>query len=199
MLLRDFYMKVVLNEETALAFLRDYDLLDDDDDVARCSKCGGDMVTAWERDRAGAEFYPVLRYRKKGCQAMHSVQTNNTFFHYTDLNNRANSKLTLCKILEIDFFLVLEISMDDAMTLSGRCKQTITDWCNMRREICSSVMRARPQLMGTHLNPIQIDESYFAGKRKYGRILHGNKPSSSKDDDANATNQQNHGRRIDGP
>jgi len=40
-------------------------------------------------------------------------------------------------------------------------------------------------MLGTVINPIQIDEARFAGKRKYnrGRLLNGDQPASSEDSD----------------
>jgi len=41
-------------------------------------------------------------------------------------------------------------------------------------------------MVGTHIDPIQIDEAKFAGKRKYnrGRMLQGDEPAESEDSDA---------------
>lgn len=56
-------------------------------------------------------------------------------------------------------------------------------------------------MLGTVINPIQIDEARFAGKRKYnrGRLLNGDQPASSEDSDAELHNGRNHGRRVNGP
>jgi hypothetical protein len=55
-------------------------------------------------------------------------------------------------------------------------------------------------MVGTDVNPIQIDEARFAGRRKYnrGRMLSGDNPPLSEDSDADVKNNRNHGRRIDG-
>lgn len=69
----------------------------------------------------------------------------------------------------------------------------------MCREVCSSIVRARPPVVGTHLDFIQIDEARFARNHKYhrGRILRGDHPAESGDSEAEVENQQNHGGRID--
>jgi hypothetical protein len=58
-------------------------------------------------------------------------------------------------------------------------------------------------MVGTDVNPIQIDEARFAGRRKYNRggMLNGDNPPPprSEDSDADLQNNRNHGRRIDGP
>ena len=46
---------------------------------------------------------PLLQER------LRSVWHENAFFHYIDVNNRMNSKLTLCDIMELAYLFVLEI------------------------------------------------------------------------------------------
>ena len=55
-------------------------------------------------------------------------------------------------------------------------------------------------MVGTNDNPIQTDEARFAGRRTYdrGRKLNGPNASLSEDSDADARNNRNYGRRIDG-
>lgn len=50
------------------------------------------------------------------------------------------------------------------------------------------------------INPIQIDKTRFAGKRKYnrGRLLNDDQPPSPEDSDAEIQNSKNHGQRVDG-
>jgi len=56
-------------------------------------------------------------------------------------------------------------------------------------------------MLGTVINPIQIDEARLVGKRKYnrGRLLNGDQPASSEDSDAELHNGRNNERRVDGP
>lgn len=199
MLLREFYL-TINNDERAVAFLRDYDLLDDDDVIPPCPKCGGEMATSRKRDRGG-EFRPVIRCRRKGCQTTRSVRQGNSFFHYTDVNGRINTKLKLYEILELVLMFVMDIPASTVVTLTRRSAGTINDWYNMCREVCTHDVRTRPQMVGNDDNPIEIDESRFAGKRKYhrGRMLQGDAAAESEDSDIDVANQRNHGRRIDGP
>jgi len=69
----------------------------------------------------------------------------------------------------------LDIPLRTTATLTDRCQETVTDWFNMCREVCSSIVQKRPKMLGTAINPIQIDEARFSGKRKYnrGRLLNG--------------------------
>ena len=56
-------------------------------------------------------------------------------------------------------------------------------------------------MVGTAENPVQIDESRFAGRRKYnrGRMLQGDHAPKEIEEDIEVENNRNHGRRIDGP
>ena len=68
----------------------------------------------------------------------------------------------------------------------GVSQPTVIDWYNMCREVCSHVIHTGRQLMvGTADQPIQIDESRFAGKRKNnaGRLLAGDRPPQVRDEE----------------
>lgn len=56
-------------------------------------------------------------------------------------------------------------------------------------------------MMRTEIDPIQIDEARFAGKRKYnwGRLLNDDQLPSSEDSDVEVQNSRNHGQRVDEP
>ena len=62
----------------------------------------------------------------------------------------------------------------------------------MCREVCTKVIEKKSQMLGTAEEPIQIDEAWFAGKRKYnrGRLLQGNRVPESEDRDALLEKQQ---------
>ena len=106
MLLKEFYRKVILTEEAALAFLREHNLLDTVQEADPCHKCGSVMQEKRKRNRGGGEFKPVLRFPRKGCQTTRSVRTGNQFFHYTDMNNKVHCNLSLCEILELIFVFI---------------------------------------------------------------------------------------------
>jgi hypothetical protein len=56
------------------------------------------------------------------------------------------------------------------------------------------------KIVGTQIDPIQIDEARFARKSKYnrGRLLNGDQLPSSEDSDVEVQNGRNHGLRVDG-
>uniref|UniRef100_A0A0L8FZH0 Uncharacterized protein n=1 Tax=Octopus bimaculoides TaxID=37653 RepID=A0A0L8FZH0_OCTBM len=86
-----------------------------------------------------------------------SVNKGNQFFHYTNINNKLNCKLSLSEILELIFFFVMAIPMTTAVTLTGKSKNTITDWHNMCREVCGAIVY--------HERRGKIDEARFVGGR----------------------------------
>jgi len=83
MLLKEFYRRVILTEEVALAFLKEHNLLDTVEEANPCHKCGSVMQEKRTRTRGG-DFKPVLRCPRKGRQTTRSARTGNQIFHYTD-------------------------------------------------------------------------------------------------------------------
>lgn len=201
MLVKEFYQEIA-DETKAVAFLRRHGLLDEEEDVAPCHRCGEEMKDVQRRNRKG-EFIPALRCKNRRCQTYRSIRSGNTFFHFTDLNGRVNCKLTLCQILELMFYFILDLPYDTVHTLTGRGPEAISDWFNLCREICSEIVSVtkRGKMVGTAEEPVQIDEARFAGRRKYnrGRMLQGDRAPDSTDVEAEVQNNRNHGRRIDGP
>ena len=86
------------------------------EDAVVCHRCGAEKQH--ERERGG-EFRPVLGCRQRVCQTTRSVRQGNVFFHYTDLNGRLNSNMSLCSIVELVFIFTLEIPMDKVVQLTG--------------------------------------------------------------------------------
>jgi len=55
--------------------------------------------------------------------------------------------------------------MSTVKTLTGKSTNTVTDWFNMCREVCTFIVshQRRGKMVGTTENPTQIDEARFAG------------------------------------
>jgi hypothetical protein len=100
---------------------------------------------------------------------MRSVRHGNSFFHYSDLNN----KLYLCQILDVVYFFLCESPIKYAETITAPSHSTLVDWYNMCQEVCTRFIEKKGQMLGTAEEPIQIDEARFAVKHKYsrGRLL----------------------------
>ncbi len=73
----------------------------------------------------------------------------------------------------------------DAAQISGHSTHTIVNWWMMCRMVCTGILDIQPKFVGTDHQPVQIDESFFSGRRKYGRgrVLHGDKSRKNDDDD----------------
>ena len=197
---REFYNDVIPNELAAARYMTQRGLLVEPEDVAPCHLCGGEMRRVPRRNRGNLMY--IMRCRRRGCQTTRSIRDGNRFLHYNDRNNRINSNLKLWQILELSFCFVLEMKIDDVVQRTHHSRQTIVDWFCMCREVCSSaVLDNRNMMVGTADNPIQIDESRFAGKRKYnaGRMLAGDRAPEERDAEVLVENNRNHGNRVDGP
>jgi len=155
MLLKEFYRRGILTEEAALTFLRENNLLDRVQEAYPCRKCGSVMQEKRKCNRGG-DFKPLLRCRRKGCKTTRSLRTGNQYFHYTDMNNKLHCNLSLCEILQLIFFFVLDIPMPTVTNLTGKSANTVTDWFNMGREVCTSITshQRRGKMVGAPDNPI---------------------------------------------
>lgn len=89
---KEFHTLVIQDYDTAIEFLRLYELLDKHGDIDPSSKYGGEMVEKGKKD-----VKPVLFFAAQRGDAKHG----NMFFHYIDLNRKISCKLTLCEILEV--------------------------------------------------------------------------------------------------
>ena len=72
-------------------------------------------------------------------------------------------------ISELVFLWVQDINATDAERLTGKSNHAVIDRYRLCRQVCAAVVEAQPKLLGTPEWLIQIDESYFAGRRKYNR------------------------------
>ena len=93
-------------------------------------------------------------------------------------SGKRDCKLSLQSILELVWlFLNTRTTVRDAAAATGHGTATVVEWWNNCRGVCSGVLKFQPKFKGTRDSPVQVDESYFAGKRKYrrGRILAGDR------------------------
>jgi len=115
----EFVKTVICSKEMAVKYLREHNLLDDPEEaVVNCEKCGSVMQNK-KRLIRGTRV-TVMRCPRKGCQAMTSVRHGNSFFHYRDLNNKMNCKMSLCKMLDIVYFFLCENPIKYAQTITGQ-------------------------------------------------------------------------------
>lgn len=164
MLLKEFYTTVFSSEAACINFLQEHLLLGDIDSHDLCKNCGNEMTEKRRKNQRG-EWCPVLRCTK--CQTFRSLRTGKRIFHYTDLNERMNSNLSWCHIMELMYSFIVDMPVKLESNLTGRSTATVMDWYSMNCEVCSAVIAKKSNVRGTNSNPIQIDEARFAGRLKY--------------------------------
>ena len=172
-----FTGSVLASEMTCVEFLQHFGVIPyvlfcpGKDGVA----CGAPMRTVQRLQKSGQRS---VRWRcsVKACRTERSVRSASNFLKYERCDGRADCKLTLRQILLLLYLWVCTTSTTRQLRdLTGLGLATIADWTNFFREVCSHSIANLPKLVGTALEPAQLDESRFGGVRKYnrGRLLQG--------------------------
>lgn len=180
MKLLDLYEQALKSEPSCIEFLNSFGLFDES--IAFCPGklniyCGERMKKIRKKNRKG-EYIPSWRCTKKLCRTQRSIRASNRFFAFEDRNGRSKCNLPVRQILLIIYFFIYSRdTLEEIMVKTGHNKHTICDWLNLCREVCTRVIRNQPKMVGTDEQPVQIDESYFQGRRKYntGRLRDGDK------------------------
>ena len=73
------------------------------------------------------------------------------------MNGRVTCHLHLTEIIELVYLFVIDEPVDKVVKMTERSKQTVVDWFDMCWEVCSSIVRSHPLMIGTHIEPIQIE------------------------------------------
>ena len=105
-------------------------------------------------------------------------RAGNPFLHYVTNPLKRDSKLNLGSILELVwFFLFTDCTIRPTASQAKRSTEIIVEWWHTFKSSCGAVLAREPQLYGTRLQPVQIDESYFSVRRKHsrGRLLCGDR------------------------
>ena len=170
------YRDVLASESTCINYLQQFRLFREQDFVCpgKSVHCGRIMkrFCRYEKNKERVMF----RCSKKSCRVSRSVRSANSFFTFKDKNGRGKSGLTICQIVEIVYyFLYSNDSITQLQVKTGHSRQTLTDWLNLCREVCSKSLNSLPKMYGTNVQPIQGDEAYFQGSRKnnVGRLRKG--------------------------
>lgn len=88
-----FYRYIKHDETMRMNYLKERNLLDDDDNIRTCTKtkinvtCGGKLKEVLRNNNKrnsdeGYKQYVSLRCSKIGCQTFYSIRATNTFFFY---------------------------------------------------------------------------------------------------------------------
>ena len=101
---------------------------------------------------------------------MLSVRVGNPFFHTMKKMRRHSARLPLNKLLELIWlFLYSKCTVHEAAEATSHSSATVIEWWYMSRQVCLTTLELQPKFIGTHESPVQTDESYFCGRRKYNR------------------------------
>jgi len=156
----EFY-KIIVDEKSTVNFLQHHNLLPNDSETPNCKKCDSETKIVIRKKRLASgeqREYQSLRCVKKGCQIFQSLRQYNTFFTYTDLNNKCNSKLSLGQILELVFYWLEDMNIVNVCRLTGRSNKIVVDWYNLCRDVCCTIYENRKP-MGRPNECVQIDKS----------------------------------------
>jgi len=102
------------------------------------------------------------------CATYKSIATGNDFFIRMNEKGSQRQQLGLHDIAEIVWhWCYSRMILNQAAVAVGVWKQYICTWYSCCRLVCTATESALPKLVGTTAQHIQVDESYFAERRKY--------------------------------
>ena len=188
----DFVSTNLLSELSAVKYLQSHGIIPTD---LPC-QCGANMALRSRKQRSGNTTV-VWRCSKKDCRSEKSVRSNCCFLAYKRSDGRLRASLTLRKIVEVVYTWLYFEPTQRKMQKTSKCgSATVTDWLYLCREVCSHAIEKAPKLVGTLSKPVQIDEAYFSGRRKYkkGRLLSGDYGIAHGN-----TRKNNYGDQVIGP
>ncbi len=129
--------------------------------------------------------------KKQACLAMFSLEVRcisittirQRLFCFCWVDGKSRRRLGLCDIVTLVWiWLYTEMTVSQAAKAADVAKMTASEWFAKCRTVCSDTEMLLPKLAGTPTEPIQVDESYFAGRGKYKRgwLLRGDKKSTNE-------------------
>lgn len=122
-----------------------------------CVRCFEGRITLKKDSSYGRDGF-VWRCTKKECGYKISVRAGSWF---------ENSHLTLQQVIKLTYYWVHKYRQDTVVReLKINCAETVVDWYNLCREVCSEVIGSENVKVGGPGKVVEIDESKF-GKRKY--------------------------------
>ena len=122
-----------------------------------CVRCFEGRLTLKKDSSYGRDGF-IWRCTKKECGYKVSVRAGSWF---------KNFHLTLKKIVKLTYYWVHKIRPETVRReLRINCEETVVDWFNFCREVCSEVIENENVKIGGPGKTVEKDESKF-GKRKY--------------------------------
>lgn len=113
----------------------------------------------------------IWRCNGKACLRSKKSIRDGSFFGKDANQNIGSTAISLPTLLLCMLQFCTEVPVAKAHTSLARLmsKQTISSWYNFFRETLSTYMVHHPLVLGGIGRQVQIDESYFGGRRKYNR------------------------------
>ena len=122
-----------------------------------CKRCSQGRITLKKDSSYGRDGF-VWRCTKKECGYKISVRAGSWF---------KRSHLTLQQVVKLTYYWVYKTRQETVRrVLRIGCEETLVDWYNLCREVCSEVLIKEDAQIGGTGKIVEIDESKF-GKRKY--------------------------------
>ena len=161
------FRKLVKCEDNALSLLRQQKVLFSS---MKCPGKNGNRCDAIMKERKRKSRGDVWRCPRYNCRKELSVRFGCSFFSHESSKFRHFARLPLNEILEImHMFVLAPTTIRQAANYLNHSTKTIMQWWHLCRDVCTSTLDRQPLFMGTPNSPIQIDESFFSGRRKYNR------------------------------
>ena len=137
--------------------------------------CGGVMRVHVRRK--GKRRVRQFRCGHAKCRKEYSILSTSSFF--------SGACLSLSNILEIvHMWTYGRYTIREAALVSNHSQTSIVKYWVICRKVCTLIMDAQPKYVGTAEQPVQVDESFFHGRRKYGRgrLQSGDRKKNESDD-----------------
>lgn len=190
--LLSFSQSVLSSESKCVSFLQDHGLIPRE---KKCV-CGRDMRSLNIKHKSGNHgvTWECTYYR---CRKKQSVRSDCSFLAFKRSDGRIRCSISLCQLMHLLYLYLNTYSTCRQLhSITSIGLPTIVDWLNLIREVCTHSIVHSQKLVGTTESPIQIDESYFRGRRKYGkgRLLEGDYNTK-----VGFSRKNNYGTKINGP
>lgn len=172
MLARDLY-RIASSETDAIRYLQSHDIISKEKECPKCKKI---MSADLKRAR--------WRCRKGKCNVQISMRSENGLF--------VRSGLSICKTLELLWiFLYSRMTIREVSNVTDISITTIILYYRRFRHVCTLSLSIQPKMIGTDTDSVQVDESFFSGRRKYnrGRPLAGDKKNKKAQEKPNVDDE----------
>lgn len=206
----ELFGSILSSEDDAIAFLKTFGLYTATSIPCKGKKgvyCDGTMYIGPRKIAKGRSAKYYICARKK-CHTSITIRKTNNFFCQFDKNGKASNKMAIVQIIHFVYRWIHDGStVKNMMIKTSLQKNTILKWSSRCRAVCSKALSRRPMYEGSPNAPVQIDEAYFSGRRKYnrGRLRKGDikpkgeKEAQAEEDCARVTSKRNYGNRVIGP